>query len=279
MSKRRRFKKLIIGIVIALFSVFTYEFLWGKLFPFSPIIIGFTKYELPNSNIYVQNGSDLPNLTGIDTLIPKVEDFHELKFAYKPKIFIFQDSISFIRHSLSKARFCVYPNSRLFISPWALKEDKKGKISLEIYTRHELSHSLIDQNAGVINAFRYPQWLMEGIAVYSANQMGTSFYPGKEETYRYIYQGNFLQPLDFKTKNEDKTKLNVEYRITFMYSEFAYIVDYLIETYGKEKLLIFMRKMMKNSDNDTVFKEVYNLEFSQMILDFKNQVIKYEENK
>lgn len=279
MSKNRRSIKLIIGIVITLFCAFTYELLWGKLFSFSPVIIGFTKYELTNSNIYVQRGSDLPNLTKIDTLIPKVEDFHELKFSYKPRIFIFQDSISFIRHSLSKARFCVYPNSRLFISPWALEEDKKGKISLEIYTRHELSHSLIDQNAGLFNAFRYPQWLMEGIAVYSTNQMGTSFYLSKEETYRYIYQGNFLPPLDFKTKNEDKTKLNVEYRITFMYSEFACIVDYLIETYGKDKLLIFMKKLMKNSDNDIVFKEVYNIEFSQAIKNFRKQVIEYEENK
>lgn len=279
MSKKRRFKKLIIGIAITLFCVFAYELLWGKLFSFSPTIIGFTKHELPNSNIYVQSGSDLPNLIRIDTLIPKVEDFHKLKFSYKPKIFIFRDSNNFIQRSLSNARFCVYPNSRLFISPWALKEDKEGKISLEIYVRHELSHSLIDQNAGLINAFRYPQWLMEGIAVYSTNQMGTSFYPSKEKTYKYIYQSNFLPPLDFKTKNEDKTKLNVEFRITFMYSEFACIVDYLIETYGKEKLLIFMKKLMKDSDNDKVFKEVYNIEFSQMIVNFRNQVIEYEKHK
>lgn len=279
MIRKKKIRILIFGLLVTIFSVLTYELLWGKLFSFSPIIIGFTKYELPHSSIYVQNGGDVSNLTRIDTLIPIVEDFHELKFSYKPKIFIFQDSISFIRHSLSKARFCVYPNGRLFISTWALKEDKEGKISLEIYVRHELSHSLIDQNAGLINAFRYPQWLMEGIAVYSTNQMGTSFYPSKEETYQYIYQGNFIQPLDFKTKNEDKTKLNVEYRITFMYSEFACIVDYLIETYGKEKLLIFMKRLIKDSDNDKVFKEVYNIEFSQMILNFKNQVIEYEKNK
>lgn len=279
MTRKKKIRILIIGLLVTIFSVLTYELLWGKLFSFSPIIIGFTKYELPHSSIYVQNGGDVSNLTRIDTLIPLVEDFHELKFSYKPKIFIFRDSISFIRHSLSKARFCVYPNGRLFISPWAIKEDKEGKISLEIYVRHELSHSLIDQNAGLINAFLYPQWLMEGIAVYSTNQMGTSFYPSKEETYRYIYQGNFLQPLDFKTKNEDKTKLNVEYRITFMYSEFACIVDYLIETYGKEKLLIFMKKLLIESDNDKVFKEVYNIEFSQVIQIFRNQVIEHEKNK
>lgn len=279
MTRKKKIRILIIGLFVTIFSVLTYELLWGKLFPFSPIIIGFTKYEQPHSSIYVQDGGDVSNLTRIDTLIPIVEDFHELKFLYKPKIFIFRDSISFIRHSLSKARFCVYPNGRLFISPWALKEDKEGKISLEIYMRHELSHSLIYQNADLINAFRYPQWLMEGIAVYSTNQMGTSFYPSKEETYRYIYQGNFLQPLDFKTENEDKTILNVEYRITFMYSEFACIVDYLIETYGKEKLLIFMKKLLKESDNDKVFKEVYKIEFSQVIQNFRKQVIEYEKNK
>lgn len=279
MTRKKKIRTLILGLLVTIFSVLTYELLWGKLFPFSPVFIGFTKYELPHSSIYVQNGGDASDLTRMDTLIPIVEDFHELKFSYKPKIFIFRDSISFIRHSLSKARFCVYPNGRLFISPWAIKEDKEGKISLEIYVRHELSHSLIDQNAGLISALRYPQWLIEGIAVYSTNQMGTSFYPSKEETYRYIYQGNFLQPLDFKTKNEDKTKLNVEYRITFMYSEFACIVDYLIETYGKEKLLIFMKRLIKDSDNNKVFKEVYNIEFSQMILNFNNQVIEHEKNK
>ncbi|MCC7521903.1 MAG: hypothetical protein IT220_09745 [Flavobacteriaceae bacterium] len=279
MTRKKKIRILIIGLLVTIFSVLTYELLWGKLFSFSPIIIGFTKYELPHSSVYVQNGGDISNLTRIDTLIPIVEDFHELTFSSKPKIFIFRDSISFIGHSLSKARFCVYPNGRLFISPWALKEDKEGKISLEIYVRHELSHSLIDQNAGLINAFRYPQWLMEGIAVYSTNQMGTSFYPSKEETYRYIYQGNFLQPLDFKTKNEDKTKLNVAYRITFMYAEFACIVDYLIETYGKEKLLLFMKKLLIESDNDKVFKEVYTIEFSQVIQNFRNQVIEYEKNK
>lgn len=272
MTRKGKISKLIIGLLIIIVSVLTYELLWGKLFAFSPVITGFIKYDLPYTSIFVQNGGDTSDLTGIDTLIPIVEDFHKLKFTYKPKIFIFRDSVNFIRRSLSKARFCVYPNGRLFISPWALKEAKEGKISLEIYVRHELSHSLIDQNAGLINAFRYPQWLMEGIAVYSSNQMGTSFYPGKEKTYQYISQGNFLQPLDFKTKNEDKINLDVEYRIPFMYSEFACIVDYLIETYGKEKLLTFMKELLKDSDNNKVFKEVYNIEFSQAIHDFRTQV-------
>ena len=40
-----------------------------------------------------------------------------------------------------------------------------------------------------------------------------------------------------------------------------------------------MKRLIKDSDNDKVFKEVYNIELSQMILNFKNQVIEYEKNK
>jgi len=60
------------------------------------------------------------------------------------------------------------------------------------------------------------------------------------------------------------------------YSEFACIVDYLVTTYGKEKLLKFMKKLFENSDNDEVFKEVYNIEFSKVIQNFKQQVSENE---
>ena len=117
---------------------------------------------------------------------------------------------------------------------------------MEIYLRHELSHSLLNSNTGIIHAYKYPAWLQEGIAVYSANQMGTSFYPNKSETYQAIKQGNFMPPLDFKTSREDRVKLNVKYPITFMYSEFACIVDYLAETYGKGKTFDIYQETFRN---------------------------------
>jgi hypothetical protein len=272
MTRKNKIKISLLSIVLITLGLLTYEFLYGKFFALTPLIAGFTKYESPHANIYIQKGAEYSDFTRIDTLIPKVEEFYELQFLYKPKIFIFRDSSNFIQRSLSKARFSVYPNSRLLISPWALKEAAEGKISLEIYLRHELSHSLLDQYAGIIHAYKYPQWLMEGVAVYCANQMGTSFYPSKSETYRAVSQGNFVPPLDFKTKNEDKIKLNVKYRITFMYSEFACIVDYLVINYGKEKLLTYVKKLLENSNNNEVFQAVYNIEFFMVIQDFKEQV-------
>jgi len=276
MIGKKKIKLSILGLLFILLGVLSYEFLWGKVFPFTPVIIGFTKYELPHANFYLQKETKYSDFTKIDTLIPKVEDFHKLKFLYKPDIFIFRDSSSFVRHSLVLTRFCTYYN-RIFISPWALKEAGAGKISLEIYMRHELSHSLLNQNAGIIHSFGYPEWLKEGIAMFSANQMGTSFYPGKEETYHLIGQGNFMPPEYFKTGKARKVKFGIQNSPVFIYSEFACIVDYLVATYGKEKFLLYMKELLKNSNNDEVFKGVYNIEFSKVIQNFKSEVVENKE--
>ena len=57
-----------------------------------------------------------------------------------------------------------------------------------------------------------------------------------------------------------------------MYSEFACIVDYLILIYGKEKLILYIRKLSNNPDNNKEFKKVYGLEFSKAIQNFNNIV-------
>ncbi len=274
----RKKKITIIGLLV-LIGLMIYLFLFGKLFPYSPIIVGFEKYDFTNTIVYTQGGVSFDDYEKIDALIPSIEKFHDLKYLTKPKIFLFSDSLSYIRHSPSKARFCVFYNGRLFVTPWALNEAMNGKISLKIYLTHELSHSLLHQHAGLIKASGYPKWLLEGIAVYSSNQMGTSFYPGKSETYRMIQLGNFMPPDYFKTKNEDKIILDVENRIPFMYSEFACIVDYLIENYGKDKLLIYLKSLIEANDHDKIFKQIYGINFDKFLIDFKEHVDKIDNFK
>ncbi|MBN1118694.1 MAG: hypothetical protein JXA77_15895 [Bacteroidales bacterium] len=269
-------KLIVIGLFVFLAGFIAYFFLFGRLFPYSPVILGFSKHELNNSTIYIQNRAEFYEYETIDTLILSVEKFHDLKFKQKPKLFIFRDSLAYIHHSPTKARFCAFSNGRLIISPWAIRENAKGKISLAIYVRHELSHVLILQHKGLFSELNYPKWLLEGIAVYSANQMGTSFYPSKEETYQIIAQGNFLPPFDFKTRRENKTHLDVKYRITFMYSEFACLVDYLVLKYGKAKFLLYMKGLIKSNDHDKVFRQIYGIDFDKFISDFRQFVRKNE---
>jgi hypothetical protein len=272
-------KKIVIGIIIVVLGFIVYSFLFGKLFPYSPIILGFSKHELTNTIIFVQNRAGFNDYETIDTLIPSIEGFHDLKFKRKPEIFIFRDSLTYIERSPSKARFCAFSSIRLIISPWALREAAEGEISLIIYVKHELSHVLILQHKGLLSELSYPKWLLEGIAVYSTDQMGTSFYPSKDETYHAIAQGNFLMPFDFKTKREDRVKLDVKYRITFMYSEFACIVDYLVANYGRTKFLSYMKNLIKSNKHDKIFKQIYGIDFDKFLIDFRQFVVKNDTSK
>jgi predicted SprT family Zn-dependent metalloprotease len=260
------------GVLLSLTGIMAYLFLWGKLFPFSPVIIGFDRHELANVIVYVQRGAVYNRFGEIAAWIPAVERFHELKFTNKPKIFIFRDRKNYLQRSTSKARFCAYSSGSLIVSPWALREAEEGKISLEIYIKHELSHILLFQHKGFLAEFRYPNWLLEGIAVYSANQMGTSFYPDKEQTLRDIKRGNFLPPRLFHTRKEDDFTLDVPNRIAFIYSEFACIVDYLVSTRGKEKFLAYMKGLFASADPDQVFRKVYGITFDDMILNFRDSI-------
>jgi hypothetical protein len=248
--------------------------MWGKLFPYSPVKIGFTKYELSNFILYAQNGSEYKNLNAIDSLFPSVEKFHRLKFLKKPSIYMFRDRESYLQRSISKARFCAYPNGSLLISPWALKEADQGTISLSIYLTHELSHTLLYQHMGFITAyFYYPRWLLEGIAVYSSNQIGTSWYPAKEETYKFIREGNFMPPDFYNSSKEDNVQINVKNRIAFIYSEFGCIVDYMITTWGKDKFLNYMNVLLHNNNHDRIFKDIYGISFDTFLNNFKKSIL------
>lgn len=272
--KRFKKKKLFIGVfLIILFTVLPYQLLWGKLFPYSPVKLGFEKFELTNIVVYVQDGSETYNYKSLDSLIPSVEKFHKLKFVHKPEIIFFRDAESYYQRTITKARFYAYPNGSLVVSPWAVKEALDNEISMEIYIKHELSHTLLYEHMGFVTAyFSYPRWLLEGIAVYSSNQMGTSWYPGKEETYQCISLGSFLQPEYFNSSKEDEAKLNVKNKIAFIYSEFACIVDYLIIKYGKDKFHNYMVKLLDSWHPDKVFKDVYEIELNTCLNDFKEYV-------
>src|ERR1035437_6886544 len=269
----KKIKFLLITLVIIILGILTYEFIGRKLFPYSPIKIGFTKYELSNIVIYVQNGAEYKDLRAIDSLFPPIEDFHQLKFLKKPAIYIFRDRENYLQRSISKARFCAYPNGSLFISPWALKEANEGIISLNIYVQHELSHTLLYQHMGFITAYFYfPRWLLEGIAVYSSNQMGTSWYPGINETYEFINEGNFMPPDFYNSDKEDQVQINVKNRIAFIYSEFGCIVDYMITKVGKDKFLNYMKTLLHNNNHDQVFKDIYGISFDNFLINFKESI-------
>jgi len=272
-NKKRGILAGIIVVIVLLVILIAHTFVWGKLFPYSPIIVGFDKQEMPHLVVYIQKGNQFSNFGWVDSLVPSVEAFHDLHFKSKPKIFFFADSRTYFKRSMSKARMCAYYNGAITVSPWAQVEDSEGKISLGIYLKHELSHSLLFQNMSMLRAMRYPHWLLEGIATYSAGQMGSYPYPGKEATFALIRQGNWMPPGFYHTGEEDKVKLNVDAKFTFMYSEFACIVDDLVNSFGRQAFLSYMKNLIHDGDHDAVFKRSFCMDFEIYLENFKNSII------
>lgn len=208
-----RKKKLAVTAVLVLTGIMVYLFLFGKLFAYSPVIIGFEKHELTHSIIYSQKRSNVRRFRKNRYADSPGWKVPWIGVSRKPEILLFSDSISYLRRSLSRARFCAFYNGRIFASPWALKEAQSGKISLEIYITHELSHSLLHQHSGLINAAGYPKWLMEGIAVYSADQMGNFHLSGQGGDLLDDEIGKFHAPAVLKP--EKKIKSNWTWRTEF----------------------------------------------------------------
>lgn len=270
-------KKILIVLIstgVILFLAVMYIFIWGKLFICSPIIVGFNRHEFKKVIVYIQKGNNFEWPQEIDRYIDKVEEFHVLEFKKKPKIFFFSDRRTYARRSVSKARFNTFYNGNIVVSPWAQEEAMNGIISMEIYLRHELSHSLLFQHKGLLSAYKYPKWLLEGIAVYSANQMGTFVYPSKDETYRLMREREFLPPQYFGTKKEDEITLELDNKMAFVYAEFACIVDYLIRNYGKERFIKYMKQLLTEDNHDLVFKNIFGMDFLEFISTFRESVAK-----
>ncbi len=272
-SRRRRAVRRGLAAVAAIAAaLLAYELLCGKLFPYCPVVVGFSRHELPHAVVYVQHGARSRDFAALDSLVPVVERSHGMRFRRKPRLFVFGDDGSYLRHSPSKARFCAFYDDTLVISPWALREADQSQLPLGIYIRHELSHLLLLQRMGMLSAHRFPQWLMEGVATYTADQMGTGFYPSRAETYELMRQGNFMPPRSFKTRAGDLLELRVKYRWPFVYCEFACLVEYLIETRGSATFDAYLTRLMAGGDADAVFRETYGTDLDAAVQEFRDHV-------
>jgi hypothetical protein len=271
-SRRRAVVRVLVGLAVAAVALLAHEVLWGKLFPISPVAVGFSKHELARSIWYVQEGASLGDLGRLDGVVPQVEASHGLRFIHKPRLFVFRDDASYRRRSLSRARFCAFPTNVLVISPWALREAREGKISLPVYLRHELSHVLIFQHAGLTRSLRLPKWLLEGLATYTARQMGTSFYPDREQTYRMLREGSFMPPPLFGTRAGDRVELRVKYPDAFVYSEFACLVDYLVETRGRDTLRGYLERLIAGERQAAAFEASYAMSLDRAVDEFLQHV-------
>jgi hypothetical protein len=268
-------RRLLLGAALGaalLAAAVTALFLWGRLFPYSPIVTGFEKRELPHLVLYSERGAPARDYDWADKLTAGVEAWHGLTFKSRPRVLFFADESTYARQTTTRARLCTYYNGTIVVSPWVQREDDEGEVSLDVYLRHELSHALLYQHMGILAALRYPKWLLEGIATASAGQMGACGYPSREETFALIRQGDWMPPAVYGGPGEDAVPLTSDERPQYIYCEFACIVEDLIERYGRETFLAYVGALMDDHDHDAVFRAAFGVDFGAYLDEFVTRV-------
>ncbi len=219
-------KKKIISflMVAAVAGILVYIFLFGKLFPYSPVVVGFDRHELQHAVVYVEKGARFDRFQEIDSHIRKVEDFHTLSSGKSRESF--SSATGNLRRPLRRRPVLCFLQRRYRRFPPGLRRSVEGLISMEIYSGTSCPTPCFFSSRP-LERLPVSKWLLEGIAVYSAGQMGTSWYPSKEQVYGYLRDGDFMPPAIYgqrrKTRSGSrKTKKRIQLFRVRMHRRISY---------------------------------------------------------
>lgn len=144
-------------------------------------------------------------------------------------------------------------NRLMIISPRLLAYGYRWLDSLS----HEYVHYLVNR----LTLYHCPLWLHEGIARYFDRKWLDKpvdyLSPPYENLLANAYKENKL--ISFARMSPSLVKLNSQEEVSLAFAQVANTVDYLIRSYGQEKLLSLLNELKTNKNEDISFNTVYGL--------------------
>lgn len=161
-SGLRKKKRAVATLSVAALALFVvYEVLFGRLFPLSPVVVGFSRQEYGGVVVYHHGQPESSQFSYVNDVVAGEEKYHGMTFRSKPEIFLCKDDGEYRRLTGGKARFIAI-KGRLFVSQRAQADARQGTIDLRTYLTHELSHCLLQQHVSLLRSAKMPRWLLEG---------------------------------------------------------------------------------------------------------------------
>lgn len=280
MTSKGKKKWAIAALFVAALSMLAvYELLLGRLFPFSPVAVGFSRREYENYVVYNHGQIESSQLSYLSDVVAIEEKYHGMSFRSKPEVFLCEDDSEFQRLTGGTARFNAI-NGRLFVSQRAQEDARQGRIDLRVYLTHEMSHCLLEQHMSILRSLKMPRWLLEGIAMDCAGQVGVGVYPAKSRVYDAVAQGVFCEPADFGTylSGEKGTALSckTENKTAFFYSEFGCMVEFIRSSHGARRYQAFLKDVVQSRELNVAksFERVFGTKLDDEIARFKSEAQK-----
>lgn len=234
------------GVVLA--------FPYGPLFPWSPVHPGYELFSSARADVYYPAGTELESAyRDMDRHVAWAEEFHRLGLPRRVTVIAcrnWSDFQRFLPVGLGRGvgAATLETGTVIYVTP---KLDERGFDKNE-FLRHELSHAILNQNAGLRNSHRMgPQaWFYEGLAVACGQQKA---YLTREE-----FEARARQT-DLRTViGPELAELPKPGDFRFFYVAWRYFLEDQIRREGRDRFQGLIEGFMKRPrEIRGVFHEVY----------------------
>jgi hypothetical protein len=224
-TNTRRTVWRVAGVMLFILATgLVYHLLWGRLFAWSPMKLGYHHQAFSRATIVLPGDWDLPaELRNVDEILADCERFHALQFSKHITIILARTPEAAYRYSGTRGAACAFQTGTvIFLSPTKIQANGRNLVD---QLKHECSHAVLDQNTSLYRAFNVPEWFREGLAIYYGNPHDN--YTGATFLELAVDRGYFFDVLG---SYEELKRVPEHYRYGFKHSEFRCFVEYLAAT-------------------------------------------------
>lgn len=242
---RNRARRIVLWTVAMVLTGVGPLMAYGPLLPWSPVHPGYQELRLERARVLYPADRALPEAYGhIDEWIADAEVFHSLRIHKRITVVLCRDWSDFHRfvpwlRGTAVAGVTLATGDAIYITP---KVDEK-RLDHGEFVRHELSHGVLSQNAGVLRAYsaprRYP-WLHEGLAVWFQRQRA------------FMTQPEFFEQAPRLGVSRALRDGHGGPDLRFGYVAWRDFLDHLDQTYGHQTFVKFVHDA--NLDPDHIFE-------------------------
>jgi hypothetical protein len=248
--------------VLAIVIIGAAGFLFGPLFPWSPLKPGYTHFTLHRADVYYPTGTTLDDAyLKLDSFIDEAEKFHQLKMPDRVKVIAPRTWTDFHLQAPWQrgpvGAITLLTGTVIFLTP---KIAEKHFDTAE-YLRHELSHAILDQNMTMWRAHKMNRqpWLFEGLAVDFGHQKS------------YLTEAEFIARAQTEPLAAAFDGTNSDMRFTYVaWSDF---VEYMIQTAGRARFQDYLLRVMQDPDEArSLFPELFGVSFDKAVTEFERRL-------
>ncbi len=214
--------------------------------------------------MYITERNGDSTVYGIDRIIQEAEEFHDLKFKKKFTVVILGKK-SNMKRFLPWLRGTGYSVKLGYANLIYIGANARTSLyGIRVFLKHEISHLLLHQNmvSGMDNLkVRDQGWLSEGVATY----FGGPHNYEKSEFVECWKRNN----LTFDSLYEENPLKMGRSTIGLKYTYYRFFVQFLIDTYGLEKLQFYLKEYTRDALNYKIlFSKVYGEDLDEILKKF-----------